>query len=121
MRQLSSLLLSATAILGANALDASIFTFDTPRTSPPLEDSRVSDIVASPLLTLRTNSDDGFVLENTNPETVQLLNQYGGTPSPLFGASRSIGNLRKSLIILEGISPEAGMLGLPSAYLWKHQ
>ena len=110
MRQLSSFLsLSATAILGANTLDASIFTFDSHRQSQHLKDSRLLEGAASPLLALRTKSHDGFVLEKTDQETVQLLNQYGGMPSSLFGASGSDGNLRRSLIVLEGVTPEVGM------------
>ena len=115
MRQLSNFLLSATAVLGANALDASIFTFDPHRQSQQLEDASVSDVVASPLLALRTKSDEGFVLDNTDLHALHILNKYGGEPSPLFGASRSTGDLGRSLIILEGISPEAGTLGLFSA------
>lgn len=110
MRQLASFLsLSATALLGATALDASIFTFDSHQQSQHLKDSPVLEDAASPLLALRTKSDDGFVLEKTDQETVQLLNQYGGAPSSLFGASGSSGSTRRSLIIIEGVTPEFGM------------
>lgn len=110
MRQLSRFLsLSATAIWGANALEASIFAFDSHQQSQHLEDSRLLEGAASPLLALRTKAHDGFFLEEMHQETVQLLNQYGGIPSSLFGASGNDGNLRRSLIVLEGITPEVGM------------
>lgn len=110
MRHLSSLLLSATAVLGANAFDASIFTFDSNRQAQHLKDPSVLDDVAPSLLALRTNSDDGLALERSDQETVGALNQLGGMPAPLFGEFGDSGNQGRYLIILEGVNQELGTL-----------
>lgn len=108
MRQFSGLLaLSATAILGTtNALDASIFTFDAHRQPHVLKDSHIPEDAAPLVLALRTQVDDGVVLGETDQETVQALNQFGGMPSPLFGSNER--DSKKGLIVLEGVGHEAG-------------
>ena len=107
MRQVPSILLSLAAALGACAYDASIFTFDSYRQTQHLMNPSPLDGAAPSLLALRTNSDNDLILEETDQETVQALNQYGGMPSPLFGDS-SHGKSGRSIIVLEGISNEAG-------------
>lgn len=109
MRQVPGVLLSLAAALGARAYDASVFTFDSYRQTQHLIDPSALEGAAPSLLALRTNSNNDLVLERTDQETVQALNQYGGMPSPLFGDS-SRGKWEKNLIILEGINDEAGSL-----------
>lgn len=110
MRPLSGFLLSVTAALGATAYDASVFTFDPHRQSQRLNDGKVVGEAAPSLLALRTNSDNDLMLERTDQDTVQALNQYGGKPAPLFGSSSNRQGLGKSLLILEGIGDAVGML-----------
>lgn len=108
MRQLPSLLLSLSAVLGATAHEASVFTFDSNRPSQHSNTPSVLDNAAESLLALRTNSENGLMLEQTDPETVEALNELGGTPAPLFGDSRR--GVERSLVILEGVGDYVGML-----------
>lgn len=85
---------------GANAFDMSVFS---PKL-PVLEDPKMA---VQRLLELRIATPDMSTLGRIDQETVEFLNHFGGTPSPLFGVSLTPEN-GKTTIILEGIAPEVG-------------
>lgn len=113
MRQISSFLaLSLTALLGVNAFDTSIITFDRDHRHHDLKKSTLSDDAGRLLLERRMKSADSSVLGSFDDEAVKHLNQFGGKQSSLFGISERKGILRKSLVILEGIDAETRMSGV---------
>jgi len=85
---------------GANAFDMSVFNPELPVLEDPI-------MAVQRLLELRLAPPDMSMLGRIDQESVKFLNHFGGTPSPLFGASLTPEN-GKAIIILEGITPEVG-------------
>lgn len=108
MRQIHNLLhLPLIVALGADALDASIFTFNSYREPSIQKDPTVADAAVRRLVELRVAPPDVPTLGTVDEETVKLLNHFGGAQSPLFGSSPEHKG-QKTTIILEGIAPEIG-------------
>lgn len=106
MRWSSRLLaLAVTGALGASAFDASLFTFH-------LQDAQdsVSEDVAQLILELRTQSSLAAVVGKMETETADQLNQFVRSDGMLFGGADGYDAPKRSLVLLEGIDAQVGML-----------
>ncbi|KAJ5675876.1 hypothetical protein N7462_008773 [Penicillium macrosclerotiorum] len=119
MRWGSKLLaLAATGAWGANALDASIFTFaSTDETSNNAKaiSQEVPEEVAQLILELRMGSSLGSVLGKVQTDTIDRMNSYSGSQPSLFGGSLDKELPQRSFIFLEGLGENIG------SKLRKHQ
>lgn len=105
MRWSSRLLaLAVTGALGASAFDASLFTFHQDG-----QDS-VSEDVAQLILELRTKSSLAAVLGKMETGTADQLNQFVRSDGMLFGGADGHDAPMRSLVLLEGIDGQVGML-----------
>ncbi|KKK12628.1 hypothetical protein ARAM_002261 [Aspergillus rambellii] len=106
MRLLSSCftLLAATA-LGTNALEASVFTFDSTNDGSISKTTVISDSTLRQLLELRTQSSTLSTLGQPDESTLKLLSNLGGASSPLFSVPLGDG-LNNVLVMIEAITDE---------------
>ncbi|KAL5365754.1 hypothetical protein BJX96DRAFT_19145 [Aspergillus floccosus] len=108
MLQLSKgvLALSVTASLAARACGASLFAFDTYSYWEKLDNPAISDETAKRLLELRMEAPMS-TLGNADPDTVELLNKFGGSPNPLFSRpTNGKDEITKTLLIVRGVDPQ---------------
>lgn len=106
-RILEFLHLPLIAALGADALGASAFTFDSRREHPISKDPAITDAAVRRLVELRVAPPDVPTLGQVDKETVEFLENYGGSQLPLFGSSQK-NEGQKTTIIFEGLTPETG-------------
>lgn len=114
MLQLSKgvLALSVTASLAARACGASIFAFDTYSSWENLDTPAISDMTAKRLLELRMEAPMS-TLGNVDSDTVELLNEFGGSPTPLFSRpSYGLDESTKTLLIVQGVDSQVGMFNI---------
>ncbi|KAA8642179.1 uncharacterized protein ATNIH1004_011120 [Aspergillus tanneri] len=92
---------------GHKAFNATIFTLD--QSFYPQDWSLVlSDDVVQRLLELRMGLSSTSALKESDEDTVELLNKFGGLPTPLFSSDTDKSGFRRNLLILEGL--EAGVV-----------
>ena len=108
MRRIHKLLhLPLIVALGADAFGASAFTFDSHQEHPISKDPIVADAAVRRLVELRVAPPDVPTLGQVDKETVEFLENFGGSQLPLFGNFQ--GNKdQKTTIIFEGLTPETG-------------
>jgi hypothetical protein len=99
------LALAVTGALGTSAFDASLFAFD-----PQVGQDSVSEEVALRILELRTQSSLASVLGKMDTKTADQLNQFARSDITLFGSADGHDTPKKSLVLLEGIDEQVGML-----------
>lgn len=113
MNWLSKLLaLAATSAVGTNAFESSIFTFhaDSQASADSTGSQTVSEDVARLILELRMRSPLHSKLGSMEPDVVDNLDQYADSQYSLFGGSDAEDKLGRSIIFLEGLDEEVGML-----------
>ncbi|KAJ9190891.1 hypothetical protein DTO164E3_9107 [Paecilomyces variotii] len=97
--------LSLVAALGANAYDASVYTFDRqPRVSPSHGITLPQD--AAKLIIERRMMLQESVLGSADDEVVEYVDQFGGQQQSLFGLSHEHNDPRRQLLVLEGVDDE---------------
>lgn len=95
------------AAFGADALGASAFTFDSHQAHPISKDPAVADAAVRRLVELRVAPPDVPTLGLVDKETVDFLENFGGSQLPLFGSSQE-NKGQKTTLIFEGLTPETG-------------
>ncbi|GAD98513.1 conserved hypothetical protein [Paecilomyces variotii No. 5] len=102
MRQTANLFaLSLVAALGAQAYDASVYTFDRqPRASASHGTTLPQD--AAKLIIERRMMLQGSLLGSADDEVVGYVDQFGGQQQSLFGLSQEQNEPRRQLLVLEG-------------------
>ncbi|KAL4889146.1 hypothetical protein BDV59DRAFT_187279 [Aspergillus ambiguus] len=107
MLQLSKsvLALSVTASLASRACGASVFAFDSYSSWGNLDSPVISDDTAKRLLELRMEAPMS-TLGTVDHDTVELLNTFGGSPTPLFSTSSGSDESTKNLLIVRGVDSQ---------------
>ena len=93
------------------ALEAPVYTFDHPSTPIKKNDNllSISPQDARLFLTHRLGLSRYHNLQDAGDDAIQLLNGYGGTQAPLFGADEEEDSrLRRLLVIVDGVEKPQG-------------
>jgi hypothetical protein len=109
MRALSSFLttLAATAI-GTSALEASIYTFGPIIDRQDLKPTLISSATLQQLLDLRSGSSTTSIIGRADEDSIELLSNLAGFPSPLFNSPTDNGYENTLLVLLEGLTDSIG-------------
>ncbi|CAI7637879.1 unnamed protein product [Penicillium glandicola] len=114
MRCVSAFLaLALTGALQAKALDATIFTFPlktATSSTGSLQQQTILEDEARLLLELRMKSSVASVLGTVDADTVNHLNHFAQDDLTLFGGATGGIDLKKSILILEGIDQEVALV-----------
>ena len=110
MQQLFNILaLSVAIVSGTRTPEALVLTFGDSYLPHKLKASGVSDNVVQRIIDLRMGSEISLTLGRADQDTIEILNDLGGSPAPLFGLTSELDNPTRDLLVLEGVEPEIGM------------
>ncbi|KAI9044640.1 DsbA family protein [Aspergillus affinis] len=104
MQQLFNVLaLSVAIVSGTRTPEALVLTFGDTYLPHNFKASAISDNVVQRIIDLRMGSEVSLTLGGADQDTIEMLNDLGGTPAPLFGLESELDNPTRDLFILEGV------------------
>ena len=107
-RLLNILAFSVAVVSGTQTPEALVLTFGDTHLPHSIKSSAISGLMAQQILDLRMETD---TLSSGGPDqdTIETLNDLGGRPVPLFSPGSEADELKRNLLVLEGLDPEIGM------------